>query len=233
MKKLADLIRSMGLDDDCIPQVLGGFDVPEHFENRSAPAAVELEIRPAQWKSWNVPSKTIELLEHPERMRNTDAMRAAREIEAQHASGKIWGLIAGGMGSGKSTAAGAWLVSVRASAGTGRAFVASADIAALPLGTVHSEQRIDKLAECSALVIDDVGVRDGTRSDDGRIVLHPTVQRVLTRRYDARRRTLCTTNLVREQWRAYLDDPRLIDRWVEVGVSRVVRETSLRGAGEP
>lgn len=221
--RLRDLLAEQGLEDFA-PDVLGDMEVPRDPGPCAGHDDRARDLRVSQWAAWGVPRKTVELLQNEQRMIDTAAMKGARAIVAAMAEGKTWGLLAGGMGSGKSVAAGWWLTAIRSSGGSGRMFVASSDVASLPLGTVHTEQRIDSIAGCNALVLDDLGVRDGSGK-----TLHPTVQRILTRRYDARLPTLCTTNLLPEEWTAYLDDRRLVDRWVEIGIARVTRDQSLRG----
>jgi DNA replication protein DnaC len=220
-----ELCAELGLEDFAPDGPVGDMLVPSEPGPSDGGDESARDLLVTKWASSGVPKKTVELLQDERRMHETEAMMAARAIAEAHASGKTWGLLAGGMGSGKSVAAGWWLTAVRCSGGTGRVFVASSDVAALPLGTVHAEQRIELLAHCTALVLDDLGVRDGAGK-----ALHPNLQRVLTTRYDNRRLTLCTSNMrPGTDWPAYLGDRRLVDRWNEIGVARVTRDQSLRG----
>lgn len=219
--KLRDLLAQVGLGDFDVGR-LGDLEVPAPSGTRPAAPAEHAEIRPHRLAAMGIPQETVRLLEHPERMCDTEAMRAVRELLEEPA--RCWGVLAGGMGTGKSVAAGWWLSRVRCSRGEGALYVASEDVASIPLGTVHAEERLVRLMGARALVLDDVGVRDS--GPDGK--LHPTVQRVMSRRYEHRLDMLNTTNLGPPQWRAYLGEARLVDRWDEIGTYKVTADASLR-----
>lgn len=226
---LEDLAVEHGLDRDSIPRKFARMMVPRAFRASPKPEHEERQQRASQWSSWHVPDDAISKLQEPDRMRETEAMQGARFILRAQRDGKCWGLLAGGMGSGKSFAAGWWLTEVRSSRGTSpRRFIASSKIHALPRGTKYAEEQIEALCQANALVIDDVGVLDG----DGQ-VMGETMRRILASRYDSRLPTMLTTNMrPRDQWLPYLGDPRLVDRWNEIGVSRGTREASMRGRGQ-
>lgn len=235
---LRDLLRQAGLEDfapagPVLPVV------------RTTSAGVP-DPRPSRWASWGIPGKAIRLLERAgqggggqggsggDDWQETEAMQAVRALLDECHLGRVWGLLVGGLGAGKSTAAGWWLVNVRTRAGGPKMFVRSQDVAALPLGTVWAEERLRQLSDASALVLDDVGrkdaVTDPRTGEEVRRYLHPTVQRVLDARYDNRQPTLFTSNLhPTRDWLPYLDDERLQDRWREIGAARASREQSLRG----
>lgn len=219
--RLSDLLARVGLDDFDVGS-LAVIEVPPEPLAARPMAEDSREFRPSRLAAMGIPQETIRLLEQPERMRETAALRAVRELLA--GTKRCWCVLAGGVGTGKSVAAGWWLAQVRGSRGDGAVYVASEDVASIPLGTVHAEERLARLTGARALVLDDVGVRDS--GPDGK--LHPTLQRVLSRRYEHRLNTLCTTNLGPEQWRAYLGEPRLVDRWNEIGDYLVTADASLR-----
>jgi hypothetical protein len=216
--------------EDFAPAELGGEIVPVTRRTSTIAPGGDHETRPSRWAAWGVPGEAIRLIEHPDELRDTLAMVGARELLVEGRCGRVWGLLAGGLGAGKSVAAGWWLTHVRSGGGLGRMYVASQTVAALPLGTVWAEERIERLVGAAALVLDDVGVRDGAEGK-----LHPTLLRVLTERYDKRRPTLCTGNLLPEtDWPAYLADERLLDRWREIGAWRDTGATrSMRGRLQP
>lgn len=221
MIPLRDLLARVGLEDFDVGN-LAVLDVPAEPQEPGQMSEEQRDVRPHRLAAMGIPQETIRLLLHPERMRETAAMVAVRELLEETA--RCWGVIAGGMGTGKSVAAGWWLSQVRGSRGEGAIYVASEDVASIPLGTVHAEERLAKLMGARALVLDDVGVRDS--GPDGK--LHPTVQRVMSRRYEHRLDMLNTTNLGPPQWRAYLGEARLVDRWDEIGVYKVTADASLR-----
>jgi DNA replication protein DnaC len=223
--RLGELLVMQGLDDFDVGD-LAEFEVPSEPRD-STPANPADDVRPHRLAAMGIPQETIRLLENPDRMRETSALAAARELAS--AAAKPWSVIAGFMGAGKSVAAGWWLSQARSARGEGRVFVAAEDVAVMPLGTVYAEERIARLMSAQALVLDDVGVRDS--GPDGK--LHPTLQRVLSRRYEHRLRTMCTTNLTEEQWMSYLHEPRLIDRWREIGEFAPTGDGSMRGRGKP
>lgn len=218
--KLGELLARVGLSEFEIGN-LADFEVPPDA-SRGAHASAADELRPHRLAAWGIPQEAIRLLGQPAKMRETEALFAARELAQVGA--KPWAVIAGHMGAGKSVAAGWWLSQVRTGRGDGRAYVAAEDVVVLPLGTVHAEERIARIMSAQAIVLDDVGVRDS--GPDGR--LHPTLQRVLSRRYEHRLRTLCTTNMTEAQWLAYLHEPRLIDRWREIGEFAITGDGSMR-----
>jgi hypothetical protein len=218
--RLGDLLANLGLDDFDVGQ-LAAMEVPATRREES-PASQASDLRPHRLAAMGIPQETIRLLEHPDAMVETGSILAVREWAK--ADAKPLAMLAGFMGAGKSVAAGWWLSQVRGSRGDGRLYVAAEDVALIPLGTVHAEERIARMMAAQALVLDDVGVRDS--GPDG--CLHPTLQRVLSRRYEHRLRTLCTTNMLREKWETYLGDARLVDRWREIGDFVVTRDGSMR-----
>lgn len=219
--RLSDLLARMGLDDFDVGN-LAVLEVPAEPKELEPMSEERRDVRPHRLAAMGIPQETIRLLLHPERMRETAAMRAVRDLLEE--TDRCWGVLAGGMGTGKSVAAGWWLSQVRGSRGDGALYVASEDVASIPMGTVHAEERLARLMGARALVLDDVGVRDS--GPDGK--LHPTVQRVMSRRYEHRLDMLNTTNLGPPQWRAYLGEARLVDRWDEIGAYRITADASLR-----
>jgi hypothetical protein len=235
---LRDLLRQVGLEEFAPDGAAGDRVIPVARRCEPIRPQGDREAQPSRWRAWGIPGEAIRLLSSGAggpKWRETAAMAGVREIVALRGSGRTWGLLAGGLGSGKSVAAGWWLVNVPSSGGAGRIFIAAEDVAALPAGTVWAEERFEKLATASALVLDDVGRGDavGVRDPDTgeeRKRMHQLVQRLLSRRYDNRFPTLCTGNLhPRNDWPAYLGDERLRDRWREVGVARGTTDASLRG----
>jgi len=225
---LRDLLRQVGLDDFA-PD---GPVLPVR-EQRQAPP----DPRPSRWAAWGVPGEAIRRLQHHDGLDEIASLQGARELLAgcggappgKSVSQRIWCLLAGGLGSGKSTAAGWWLTQVRSRGSAPRVFIASEDVAALPKDTVWAEERFQRLFDASALVLDDVGRNDAVSGEGGRSYLHPSVQRVLNRRYDRRLPTFCTGNLHPVQdWPTYLGDERLVDRWREIGAYRGTTDASLR-----
>jgi hypothetical protein len=230
---LRDLLRNVGLEDFA-PD---GPVTPVAHAERSPESR---DLRPSRWASWGIPGKAIRLLECPAELEDTEAMRAAKQLLLSAERGKTWGLLVGGKGSGKSTAAGWWLVNVRSRGGGPRMFIRSQDIAALPPGTVYAEERLQKIFEAGALVLDDIGRKDGVVVTDpvtGHEIqrhLHVNVQRVLDAFYDSRRPLFCTSNLhPTRDFLPYLEDERSRDRWTEIGEARASREQSMRGRDEP
>ncbi len=223
MIRLGDLLREVGL-----PNVLGPdsavarIEVPDVEIQRPVPHPHHALLPCSRWESWGVPAKVAHLLS-THALHNTQALRGVRELMSARQGMHTWGLLVGGSGAGKTTAAGWWLTQLRCSRGHGRAFVTSEDIALLPHGTVTATNTMQRLADASALVLDDVGWNDGF---DGH--LHPTVQRLIRKRYEALLPTLCTSNLhPRMDWLRYIG-ARLIDRWFEIGVYRVTADVSMR-----
>jgi hypothetical protein len=229
---LRDLLRDAGLEDFAP-------DGPVAPVARTERSQESRDPRPSRWASWGIPGKAIRLLERPGDLEDTEAMRAAKQLLLSAERGKTWGLLVGGKGSGKSTAAGWWLVNVRSRGGGPRMFIRSQDIAALPPGTVYAEERLQKIFEAGALVLDDIGRKDGVvvasnETGQDRQVLHVNVQRVLDAFYDSRRPLFCTSNLhPTRDFLPYLEDERSRDRWTEIGEARASREQSMRGRDEP
>jgi hypothetical protein len=219
--RLSELLARVGLDDFEVGN-LAVLEVPAEPRKDATQMGDEREMRPHRLAAMGIPQETIRLLEHSELMRDTGAMEAVREL--LQSTSTPWGVIAGAMGSGKSVAVGWWLTQVRTGRGEGRFYVASEDVARIPLGTVYGEERVAQLLAAQALVLDDVGVRDG--GQEGK--LHPTLQRILSRRYEHRLDMACTTNLTPDDWESYLGDPRLVDRWREIGTYKVTADASLR-----
>lgn len=145
--------------------------------------------------------------------------------EVLHLMGVRWVIAGGAVGRGKSTAAACWL----ALQGRGRGrWVQSERIAQLPLDAQWGQAELGALELASALVIDELGVRDGVERWQGGAavtVLAPQVQRVLACRYEARRPTFVTTNMAplkvlgkrQGSLEAYLGDERLEDRLASRG----------------
>jgi hypothetical protein len=199
--------------------------VPRQFNPAQRAEGARREHRVSQLRAWGVPGDVIAKLQDPAMVRETQAMQGARSILREHAAGRVWGLLVGGLGAGKSFAAGWWLTMVRTSAGSApRRFVTAAEIHSLPHGTVFAAERLEALCHAQALVIDDVGALDG----DGE-TMSPAVQRILFKRYQDRLPTFLTANMdPRTDWPRYLHDPRLLDRWTEIGVARMTRDETLR-----
>jgi hypothetical protein len=192
-------------------------------ETREVEATLE---RVARWRGWGVPAEAVRLVCAGEVL-ETESILAARELVDEVHRGKVWAAILGPVGCGKTVAAAMWLTEVRSSHHGGRVFIASEVIASLPLGTVWAEERLEALSKAPGLVMDDLGLNDGL---DGK--LHPSCQRVLRARYDARMPTLITSNGLPDQVRQYLGDMRMTDRWDDVGAYRAVKQRVRRSAGQ-
>lgn len=232
-KTLRQLMVDLGLGH-CLEAVkrIGEIQVPPYASSRDSGPSEPFGARPCPadkahtWAAWGVPEEAVRLLKRPRSLRETQALRGARELAQEHAHGRSWGLICGGVGCGKSVAAGWWLAvaDVRTNRGQGCYFLPSEDVASLPAGTVHATERFKAWVNASRLVLDDVGLNDAVNGQ-----LHPLVQRLLRRRYESRLPTLCTVNLHPfNDWPRYIGDDRMRERWREIGAFRVSSQPSLR-----
>lgn len=198
----------------------------------AAPASTtstDLEAKRRAWLARGVPEEPLDRVLR-DRLLPTQGVRAAKRL--QNAK---WGLIVGAVGCGKSTAAVWWLTRFKAGL-----YRPALKLALLPVDGGRAPQwalrELEELERAAALVIDDVGWRDG--GPDG--CLAAAVQEVLYLRHEQGRPTLCTSNLAPRQmlkraraqgmsWEHYLGDERLRDRWKHRGRCHAIQEDSLRG----
>jgi len=166
---------------------------------------------------------------------------ALQAVEEMRRDGVLWGLLCGGLGSGKSTAAARWLMTFHLpQSAPVRRWVDSREVAGLAMGTVTHQARWEALANADALVLDDVGWKDGQQIEqqikqkDGKYAaiqvtaLAGAVQDLIEVRWKHRRATLMTSNLVPAQFSGYLGDERLRDRWSKRCVVRGTADANLR-----
>lgn len=167
-------------------------------------------------------------------LRTPQAKPALSAAKEWWLSGKVLLLLQGGVGSGKTTAA-AWVLakqleresaSARPSGGT---VVDAAMFVTAPefngLSDYHPESRVwlERLCRCGVLVLDDLGTE---RMGDGEL---SCVQRLISERHSAGRRTVLTSNLTAEVFHARYGE-RVADRIRESGMVRGSGKESLRRA---
>lgn len=164
-----------------------------------------------------VPKKVLETLAAPT---PTPALDKARPWW----SSDSWALVmSGGVGTGKTTAAG-WLASQCITAGTGRdwlVWIRCSEASRRALFGEDAEKQARSARRCSLLVLDDIGTEfngDGWRNWLGD---------VLDERYSQGRKTVLTTNLGPEDFRARLGE-RLVDRLREGGKGVASGTESMR-----
>lgn len=203
-------------------------------EDDTRTKALDLAVRqaalasgaPATLNRLGVPRPVSHALSAP---RATPALAAAKEWWL---SGKPVLLLLGGVGSGKTTAAG-WVLlrQLEREAGVTHPsgghpvdpamFATAAEFNGL--SDYHPESRawLERLCRCALLVLDDLGTE---RMGDGEL---SCVQRVIGERHATGRRTVLTSNLTAEAFRARYGE-RVADRIREVGMVKGSGKTSLR-----
>jgi DNA replication protein DnaC len=150
--------------------------------------------------------------------KDTPALLATRQwLE----SGKVWLLLAGDVGTGKSVAA-AWALLEVARAGQTVAFRRAAEVARLS-GFDAGAEELARLKRVGLLVLDDLGTECATGW--GTSILHE----LLDTRHESKLRTIVTSNLKRADARARLGD-RLADRVQQDGRVVWLEGKSMRGA---
>lgn len=152
--------------------------------------------------------------------KDTEALRVA---QSWHASGRNWLLLCGGVGSGKSVAAG-WCVVQEVKAGRRAEQRKSQELARLS-GFDEGAAELERLKHLDLLVLDDVGTEKV--SDWARALLFE----VLDARHEDRLRTIITSNLKPNDLSAHLGE-RLADRIREDATVMQVGGSTLRRAGK-
>lgn len=192
-------------------------DTATALRQREAAERIERKLA-AKLSSAGLGDRQAEAARNP---KETEALKAAQRW---HTSSSNWLLLCGGVGSGKSVAAG-WCVVQEVKAGR-RAEQRKAQELARLSGFDEGAAELERLKHVDLLVLDDVGTE--RVSDWARALLFE----VLDARHEDRLRTILTSNLRPSDLRAHLGE-RLADRIQEDAQAVQVGGTSLRRAGKP
>ncbi len=207
----------------------------EEAEHRAWREEWAARARLSRWRAAGIPERVQRLLDAPQR---TDAVAAVRRFVADPDRTLL--LLAGGVGCGKTVAA---CVGMDERDAAGEAAAAKADAWYSPSGKTSFRfvKAIDltragtydsdfwhELEVAGLLVIDDLG----TEPRDEKGWASANLAALLDARYDACRKTIITTNLNAERFKAIYgnDGGRLIDRLREAGSFVELAGASLRKA---
>jgi DNA replication protein DnaC len=175
--------------------------------------------REAVMQSWGVPTLHLQVL------RKADQTAAIRQVEAWLNSSSVFLTFAGGVGVGKSVGAAYWLAiaarGIEPASGFQQRWWKAVDIARMGM----YDAKLDAMANCQTLVIDDVGIEYA----DSKGAFLTTFGDLIDKRYEHQRRTLLTTNLTGANFKERYGE-RIYDRLCQVGVWAPIVGKSMRAS---
>lgn len=191
-------------------------------ERRTTPSCPRSIVELDAGRARDTLAERLELSGIPRGVRNVLALgfqptEATQAVDAWLATDLRLLLLSGGVGTGKSVAAG---YAIQRSPGR---WMHASEIA--KAGRFEAEARWRELTGCRLLVIDDLGSEFNDAGGWGRAKLTELV----LERYEDAKRTVITTNLDGKQWATYADQ-RIRDRVKGNGMARVIGGKSKRHA---